>query len=140
MNRSFPEIFRLENIALSLAIILIAVNLFFTGVYIRTKIHYPYPFYYEPGYQFNKFKSKLKGVKEIGYLTNKDLSREKNDGIFLQAQYFLAPTILKMNDPNHVLNILDYSNQVFLFYQIKSLHAIPLVDDLYGQVLILRQK
>ena len=126
----------LEKSIVVLGIFLVLINVFFTFVYCKNKFNYHMPYYYEPGYQFLRFKEHLSGAKEIGYLTNKDISPGKNDGIFLQAQYFLAPTILKLNDPAHELNILDYSSQIFVFYMIKKMKAAVVVDNPYGQALI----
>ena len=140
MTHRVDKRFDLEKSILSLGIALFLANVFFDFVYCKDKWNYHMPYNYEPGYQFIKFKEKLNNVLEIGYLTNKDLSPGKNDGIYLQAQYFLAPTLLKLNEANHTFNILDYSNQIFVFYMIKTLKADVLVDNPYAQVLIRKKE
>lgn len=136
MTQRGDKRFELEKIIISLGIVLFLANIFFDFVYCKDKWNYHTPYNYEPGYQFVKFKERLTGVREIGYLTNKNFSPGKNDGIYLMAQYFLAPVLLKLNDADHSLNILDYSNQIFVFYMIKTLKADILVDNPYAQVLI----
>jgi len=61
----------------------------------------------EPGHEHLDFKDFLGGAKEIGFLTDKDMSAEKNDGQFLKAQYALAPLLLDLNNPNHEFLIID---------------------------------
>src|SRR3989338_8725661 len=41
----------------------------------------------EPGTEYNDFKSVLAEIPRIGFLTDKDMSPERNDGQFLAAQY-----------------------------------------------------
>ena len=122
-----------------LILALIVSNTFFLGVNAFNKYRTRYPVYYEPGYQFINFKDKLKNIKRAGYLTNKDMNRQINDQFFLQAQYFLAPTIFELNNPAHEYSILDYQEQIFVFYMVKKLNASPLVDSYYGQTLIKRK-
>lgn len=123
-------------IPILLSLIIVGINLFYMGVHtsLAYKKSKSVP-YYEPGAQFYDFRDQLKGVKKMGYLTNKDLSPEKNDGNFLQAQYIFAPTILDLNNSNYRFNLLDYSNQIYVFYKIKELNPIRYVDNEYGLVL-----
>ena len=64
----------------------------------------------EPGTEYNDFKSVLAEIPRIGFLTDKDMSPERNDGQFLAAQYILAPTILDLNNPNYTYVLLDCTN------------------------------
>ncbi len=89
----------------------------------------------EPGTQFVHFKPYLTDVRELGYLTNKDMSEEKNDGFFLQAQYMLAPTVLRLNETEHSLIILDYTKPVYAWFTMKSMRASPKYSSEYGPVL-----
>ena len=140
MTQRIAKRFDFDKIIIILGFTLFLTNVFFDFVYCKDKWNYHMPYNYEPGYQFVKFKERLTGVREIGYLTNKDFSPGKNDGIYLQAQYFLAPVLLKLNDANHSFNILDYSSQIFVFYMIKTLKADILVDNPYAQVLIRKKE
>ncbi|MBP9854414.1 MAG: hypothetical protein KBD53_06075 [Candidatus Omnitrophica bacterium] len=96
----------------------------------------------EPGTQFTFFIDFLKNadVREVGFLTNKDMSEEKNDGVFLQAQYMLAPIVLNLNEVNPEFNIMDYTDPVWAIYTIKSLRARPLATSPYGQILAVKRK
>lgn len=94
----------------------------------------------EPGTQFEPFIAKLEGITQVGYLTNKDMSEEKNDGTFLQAQYMLAPTILKLNEEHPKLNVLDYTSPVYTVFTLRSLRSAPIASSPYGQVLAERKE
>lgn len=93
----------------------------------------------EPGTQFAFFVDFLKDAGDVGFMTNKDMSEEKNDGTFLQAQYMLAPTVLNLNEIHPKLNILDYTDPVWAVYTIKSLRARPLATSPYGQILAVKK-
>ncbi len=64
----------------------------------------------EPGSNFADFKAHLNKVQRVGFLTDKDMSPEANDGIFLAAQCQLAPTALDLDNSDHVLIIIDPQN------------------------------
>ena len=130
--RSFP--FNILIIIFTIG--LIGINIFYLGVYLLVTNQAALPVYYEPGYQFLSFKDKLAGVPVIGYLNDKSLSRGKNDETFLQAQNFLAPTIIKYNETGYPFLILDSQNKNFHLSMIKSLHARPVVHNDYGQLLV----
>ena len=126
----------IKNILLLLAVALIAVNLFYTGLFIRNKRHAIFNLYFEPGYQFLMMKDYLKNVETIGYLTNNDVSRENNDGAFLQAQYFLAPTLLQLQAENHEFLIIDSHNVPYIVATIRRLSAPRIANNEYGQALL----
>jgi len=138
MKFTFKTLFNKQSIILTLSILLIISNTFFLGVntisrYTKNVI----PF--EPGFQFFHIKEKLGQLKQIGYLTNKDMTREHNDGIYLQAQYFLAPTILDLNNSKYRLLIMDYPNKTFLVYMLRKLRYVPMSENGYGQVLVVKR-
>jgi len=89
----------------------------------------------EPGTEFADFKDKISGAKIVGFLTDKDMSSERNDGQFLGAQYMLAPMILDLNNPYHEFLILDYIDLSYSFEKIKELNAIYLYTNKYGKSL-----
>ena len=93
----------------------------------------------EPGLQYSDFKESLSGVKEAGFVTNKDLSSEKNDGEFLMAQYILAPTVLDLNASRHKYNILDCTSEKHILFALKNLNARPIKINKYGKILAIKQ-
>ncbi|MCA9400637.1 MAG: hypothetical protein KC713_03350 [Candidatus Omnitrophica bacterium] len=117
------------------AVVLIPFNLFYMYVYIMKNLSQLDPMFAQPGFQFANFQEELKGVKRVGFLTNKNITREDNDGHYLQAQFILAPTILELNNNNHEFLILDYTHQYFVFYMIKTLNLKPIDDTGYMKVL-----
>lgn len=115
----------------------ICIYYFFINIMIiRTE---PSPNLIYPGTPFEAFKDPLKEIPKVGYLTNKDMSEESNDGLFLMAQFELAPTILKLNEVDPKYNILDYSAPVYFLLSFKKLHAIPIRTSTYGMTLTERQ-
>jgi len=49
------------------------------------------------GFQFMGLENVFKGVRTVGYYTDKDLSNSLAIAQFEQAQYMLAPTVLDLN-------------------------------------------
>ncbi|MCA9404786.1 MAG: hypothetical protein KC897_13435 [Candidatus Omnitrophica bacterium] len=129
------KILTAENCALAASVILCAVTSFFLFANYMVKSRMRGIPVIEPGTQFVQFKPYLTDVRELGYLTNKDMSEEKNDGFFLQAQYMLAPTVLRLNDTEHKMLILDYSKPVYAWFTMKSMRAAPKFSSEYGPVL-----
>lgn len=137
-----PFQLNLTTLIAALGICLVSANFFFLNVYtIRkhaedAKYSGPYP---EPGSQFANFKNLISNqTKSIGYITDKSMSREKNDGTFLQAQYYLAPVILKLQDENQPLFILDSTDIDYIIKTIRRLNAKRLSSNEYGQALMVR--
>ncbi|HOW35552.1 MAG TPA: hypothetical protein PL155_03990 [Candidatus Omnitrophota bacterium] len=91
-----------------------------------------------PGFEFADFKDKLTGINAIGFLTDKNMSPERNDGQFLAAQYTLAPVILDLNNPNYRLNILDCTNLADAFGIMQGISAEPAFINPYGKILAQR--
>ncbi len=75
------------------------------------------------GYKFFDFVPRLSGVERAGFLTDKTMSPEKNDGEFLGAQYMLAPVILDLNNTHHRYLILDYTNLIDASKKLKEIKA-----------------
>ncbi|MCA9408939.1 MAG: hypothetical protein KC733_09635 [Candidatus Omnitrophica bacterium] len=112
--------------------------MFYFYAHLQIKFKEKISYHYEPGAQFEEFIPYLKGIKKAGFLTNKGMGAEDNDGHYLQAQYLLAPTILDLNNSNYKLNLLDYTNQIYIFYMLKNLKAKPIKDNIWGKVLTQR--
>ena len=129
---------KLEVIVILLTSIMVTVNLFYLVLNAVIRLKDKNTYLYEPGYQFTGIKSRILGIKKVGYLTNRNMSSEKNDPEFLQAQYMLAPTILDLNNAEHKFIILDYTDLKYMYYQMKTLNAMPLFDQ-FGKVLVIRK-
>lgn len=62
----------------------------------------------EPGHEFRYMLDTVKGMKKIGYLTNRDFSGQSMEvRHFLSAQYMLAPTLLDVGNADYPYVILD---------------------------------
>jgi hypothetical protein len=97
----------------------------------KTKAHFDH----DMGIQFADFIPLLKGETKIGYITNKDLSSESNDGQFLQAQYALAPIVLDLNGKSNKFNIIDCTDQRSIMYALQQTNSIPVKLNQYGKIL-----
>ena len=135
-----PKRFKyIQTTIIALTSVLIAINFFFLFIYSMSrlsKIDLPI---LEPGTQFESFREHLKGVDKIGYLTNKDSSPEKNDGAYLQAQYYFAPMIIELNNNHHRFNVIDYEEPMFIIYVFNDLKARRVANNEYGQALAERK-
>ena len=118
---------------------LIGINIFYFYVYRQNK-KVEEARSIEPGYQFLEFRPYLENIKTIGYITQKSLERESNDGIYLQAQYFLAPTIIKQGEWPGTYNIIDSEDINFLIEQFRATNSRRIANNLYGQALIKRKE
>ncbi|OGX28269.1 MAG: hypothetical protein A2787_02290 [Omnitrophica WOR_2 bacterium RIFCSPHIGHO2_01_FULL_48_9] len=136
----------LKNI-LSWKLIFIVLACLVLGRNIRSlaKLHHKIVFinknlvFAEPGREFADLADDLQGVEKVGFLTDKDMSPEKNDGLFLQAQYRLAPTVLDLGNAQHPLLIFDCQNVLTAFDMMKELNAAPLHVNPYFKILAERQ-
>ncbi len=139
MNNLVKKCLSLECLIAVTSLAMIGLTSFYLLANYMVKSRQPDTPIYEPGTQFATFKEKLKDVNAIGYLTNKDMSEEKNDGTFLQAQYMLAPTVLELNETHPNLNILDYTSPVYTVFTMRSLRSKPIASSPYGPVLAEKQ-
>lgn len=146
MNQAIlPNTFtRFRNfMILTLTCGLAASNVFFLTVHTHNKYRDKTPVDFEPGLQFAMMKDILRndpGLTEVGWLTDKDMSREKNDGIFLQAQYFLAPLLVRLGEEDHRYIVIDSVNIPYLVPTIKRLKSMRLTNNEYGQALLRRNE
>ena len=139
MKNTFKNLLPIKNIIIAVSSLLIAYNSFYLFVYVMSQVVHNEDVLLEPGTQFKPFKVYLKNQKKIGFLTDKDMSPEHNDGFFSQTQYILAPTIIELNNPNNTFNILNYSQNAFFVYSIMALNATRITSNEYGQALIRRK-
>lgn len=139
MNNSMKKILNFKSAILMLASIVLICNVFLLLAGTFSNLNKENKYSYEPGLQFADLKDALKGVREAGFVTNKDLSSENNDGQFLMAQYMLAPTVLELNAVNNKYNVLDCTSETHIIYALKSLNALPLKINKYGKMLAVKQ-
>ena len=86
--------------------------------------------------EFEDFIEKLKNVRRVGFLTDKDMSPERNDGQFLAAQYVLAPVALDLDNAGPEYTILDYLNPVSAEQARRNLKAVVVFKNQYNKVLV----
>ncbi|VAX37608.1 hypothetical protein MNBD_UNCLBAC01-1634 [hydrothermal vent metagenome] len=122
-----------------LSIGLIGYSGFFLFVYIMSQVIGQKEPPLEPGSQFAHFAEHLEGQTHIGFLTDKDMSAENNDGFFSQTQYILAPVIVELNVPKHEYSVVDYTNYKHLLYTMRLLKAKRIAHNEYGQALVQRK-
>ncbi|OGX08946.1 MAG: hypothetical protein A2Z88_07585 [Omnitrophica WOR_2 bacterium GWA2_47_8] len=89
----------------------------------------------EPGYEFTELKLKLKDTGRVGFITDKDMSPEGNDGKFLEAQYILAPMVLELGNSANRFTIVDSSNLTRGLAMAENIGAVPVHVTPYGKIL-----
>lgn len=115
------------------ALVLATINSFFLfKVTSKAAVKNKFQIYTVAGNEFADFKNKISTIEHVGYLTDKDMSPEKNNGQFLGAQYMLAPVILDLNNANHRYLILDYTNLFDAARKLRNIKAkvIEMTPDL----------
>ena len=138
MKLSLPPRITKHTLILFLAGAIVASNIFHLTVMIYRN-YWNEPLHLEPGSQFARFKPYLQHTPKIGYITDKGTSRETNDGTFLQAQYFLAPTIIERNAIHHPFIMIDSTNKPYILRMVTILNAKGVAHNPYGQALLKRQ-
>ena len=88
----------------------------------------------EPGMEFAGFKKHLVGKTVVGFLTDKNMSPENNDGQFLKAQYALAPVVLDLGESRHRFLVLDCSNILTAFDLLQQLNAEPVEVNPFNKI------
>lgn len=126
---------------LILIIILLALNIRTTyqetAKIIKIKKLIPYQ---DIGGQYLALREFIKNERSVGYLTNKDLKEAKANANFSQAQYILAPTILRINETNHRYLILNYTHPELALKKLAELKATPLKANNFGIILAERKQ
>src|ERR1700679_218429 len=77
------------------------------------------------GYQFMGLENVFKGVRTVGYYTDKDLNDPLAVAQFEQAQYMLVPTILDLNHTQYHWVIFDCTSPQTALGAIKQLGLTP---------------
>lgn len=131
----FKKFLNPESLAVALLVILVTVNSTYLFIHTMSKIDQLDVPYYEPGYQFAHFRDFLKNESQIGYITDRDITPEKNTAEFLQAQYMLAPIVLDLKNAGHSFFIIDSVDIPFIVYTMKRTNARRVVHNEYGQAL-----
>lgn len=117
---------------------LVGLNIIYGCITVLSKTQNRKPVF-EPGYQFEDIRKILKQEKIVGYLTDRNISPEKNDQEFLLAQYMLAPTIVEVNNHSYQFLILDYTNPSAVINKLKEIKAKPIYKNMYNKVLALQR-
>lgn len=132
---SIQTFFRPQNLILIFSTGLIILNAFYLFIFTCQK-YVNRMDWVEPGYQFHMFLPHLDNITELGYITDKTLTREVNDGIYLQSQYFLAPRLIKEGYHADQFNILDTDNPDFIRKTYLATKSQRVANNVYGQALI----
>ena len=88
-----------------------------------------------PGLEYLDFRPFLNQTTQAGFLTDKPMNPENNDGQFLAAQYILAPTRLELNNPQNSMFLIDATSLPAAMRMLKDVHASPVYVNPYGKVL-----
>jgi len=78
------------------------------------------------GFKFMGLENIFKGVRTVGYYTDKDLNDAQAIAQFEQAQYMLAPTVLDLNHTQYHWVILDCTGPQAAKEAIQRLGLTPL--------------
>jgi len=78
------------------------------------------------GFQFMGLENVFKGVRTVGYFTDKDLNNSLAIAQFEQAQYMLTPTVLDLNHTQYHWVIFDCTTPQVAMETIKNLGFTPL--------------
>ncbi|MFA5059569.1 MAG: hypothetical protein WC676_02980 [Candidatus Omnitrophota bacterium] len=136
MKEIISKYCRIENMILAFLILIIAGNaLSLFKNYQKSAQTKGIIQFTEPGFEFARFKKYLKNERIIGFLTDKDMSSERNDGQFLSAQFALAPTVLDLNGLSHQFFIIDATNLVNASEMTKKLNLNPLHVNEHEKIL-----
>ena len=127
----------IHNIILVVAGLLLLRNAFYLTAYTFSQV-VPAKGILEPGSQFAHFKDFTQNARHIGFLTDKDMSPEHNNGFFFQTQYILAPAVIHLNTPQSTWNILDFSQMRYFVTAMRLLGAHRVANNDYGQILVQR--
>ena len=93
----------------------------------------PYQFYSE---DYKEIKPFLRGIKTIGYYTDRDLAKNKIASARLaQAQLMLTPTVIDMNHWDYEFIIIECSTPPKALLKIKEFNAKPVLINPKGIVL-----
>ena len=78
------------------------------------------------GYQFMGLENVFKGIRTVGYFTDKNLDNPLAVAQFEQAQYMLTPTVLDLNHTQYHWVIFDCTTPQVAMETIKNLGFTPL--------------
>lgn len=78
------------------------------------------------GFQFMGLENVFKGIRTVGYYTDKDLNNPLAIAQFEQAQYMLVPTVLDLNHTQYRWVIFDCTSPQAAMEAIQHLGLTPL--------------
>jgi hypothetical protein len=91
------------------------------------------------GEAFAGVKDLIQDEKYVSYITDKNLSVDKNIAEFSQAQFSLAPVILDLNNPNHRFLIINCESKPHAQAVLKYYQARPIRQNNLGVILAARE-
>ena len=91
-----------------------------------------------PGIEYAEFKIIIQGAPLIGYLTDRDMTPEGNDGSFLMAQFALAPTTLDYNNESTRFILLDYTSMMKAMFKTNHIARKEQFLNPYSKILLER--
>ncbi len=116
-----------------IASVLIALNLAVGFISAKSQISRPAPI--DPSIEFADLKERLQGIRQAGFLSEKNSTAEGNDGRFLLAQYTLAPTVLDLNNPAYRYNVLSCSTPQAAISIMMLIGAQPIYINTFGKII-----
>ena len=132
---------RLKSIYMAVFFLAIVLNgipfLKYIHAFKRLREKRPYFFI---GDKFSGLGRLFRGVKYVGYYTDKNLDVNRHAAQFAQAQYALAPTILDLNNTNHELIIFDCTSELMAWARIKEIQAVPIKRNNLGIIVARRAR
>lgn len=91
------------------------------------------PFFY--GVKFSGLNDVFKGIKTVGYYSDKDLKKPQHLAEYQQAQFMIAPTLLDFSNLNHPFILFDCNQEINAWLKIKELQLVPLKRNPLGAIL-----
>ncbi len=129
---------RIGILGLSFFIVSLNVAVSLEKVHSYQKEHHSYSVFL-PGIKFTPLKRTIKNSRYLGYYSDKNLKDKAKKFELAQAQYFLAPTILDLENVNHRFILLDCTTEETAFRKMQELQAIPLMQNDLGMILAQRK-
>ena len=91
------------------------------------------------GDQFKGLEEILKGQRTVGYYTDKNIEESLVVAQYEQAQYVLAPTVLKINDLSYPMAIFDCTSPAVAIAKMQAEGFKPIMANNTGIIVAVRQ-
>lgn len=89
---------------------------------------------------FEPVKPLLANQHEAGYLTDKNIDDTPTIARYELGQFVLAPTVLKLNETNKAIVIIDASNPEYAMTTIKNNGLTPIKFDQTGLIITINKQ